>query len=70
MKTSIAMVFGAVPLLTTGVAFAQDRNMMNGGSGMAGYGWMGGDFGGVWVQALVVVVLVAFVAWIVKQKGK
>jgi hypothetical protein len=44
--------------------------MMTGGSGMAGYAWMGGGFGGLWIQALVVVVVIGFVAWIVGRRGK
>ena len=40
------------------------------GSGMAGYAWMGGGFGGLWLQLLVVVVVIGFVAWIVKKRGK
>jgi len=70
MKTLIGMAAAAVTLLATGVAFAQDDRTMNAGGGMAGYEWMGGGYGGIWVQALVVVVLVGFVAWIVRQKGK
>ncbi len=40
------------------------------GAGMMGYGWMGGGYGGILIQVLVVVVLIGFVAWIVKQKIK
>ena len=52
------------------MAFAQGGGMMNGGGGMAGYGWMGNGYGGIWLQALVLVVVVGFVAWVVKRKGK
>ena len=67
MKTLLAMAVGTVPLLATGVAFAQNGNMMNGG--MGGGGWMGG-YGGIWVPTLLVIVVVGLVAWIVTQKRK
>jgi len=65
MKTLLAMAIGTVPLLATSVSFAQSGNMMNGGAW--GGGWMGG-YGGVWMPLLVVIVLVALVVWVVKQK--
>ena len=65
MKNLLAIAVGAVPLLATGVSFAQSGNMMNGG--MWGYGWMGG-YGAIWMPILMVVVVVAIVLWIVKQK--
>lgn len=40
------------------------------GADMMGYGWMGGGYGGIVIQVLAVVVLIAFVAWLVKQKIK
>lgn len=40
------------------------------GADMMGYGWMGGGYVGILIQVLVVVVLIGFVAWIVKQKIK
>ena len=44
------------------------ETMMNGG--MWGFGnWMGGD-GGIWVPILVVILVVGFVAWLVKGRGK
>ena len=43
--------------------------MMN-GAGMEGYGWMGGGFGGIWVQVLVVVAVIGLAVWILKQRGK
>lgn len=52
-------------LSSPGVAFAQTGNMMNGGMNS---GWMGG-FGGFWVPILLVIV-VALVAWVVMQKRK
>lgn len=66
MKTLLAMAVGAVPLLATGVAMAQNGTMMNGGSW--GVGWMGG-YGGIWMPILLVVV-VGLVAWIVMRKNK
>ena len=64
------MVVGTVPLLATGVSFAQNANMMNGGNGgMWGDGWMGG-YGGIWVPTLLVIVVVGLVAWVVTQKRK
>ena len=66
MKTLLSMAVGAVPLLATGVAMAQNGTMMNGGSW--GVGWMGG-YGGIWMPILLVVV-VGLVAWIVMRKNK
>ena len=66
MKTFHAMVAGAVSLLATSVAMAQNGTMMNGGNW--GVGWMGG-FGGIWMPILLVVV-VGLVAWIVMRKNK
>ena len=65
MKNLFAIGVGAVPLLTTGVSFAQSGNMMNGGTW--GYGWMGG-YSGIWMPVLMIIVAVALVVWIVKQK--
>jgi len=67
MKNLLAVAVGTVPLLTTGVSFAQSGNMMNGGTW--GAGWMGG-YGGAWMPILFLVVLVALVVWIVKQNKK
>ena len=67
MKTLLAMVVGTVALLTTGVSLAQNGNMMNGGNW--GGGWMGG-YGGIWMPLLLVIVVAALVAWIVKRGGK
>lgn len=69
MKTLLALVVGTVPLLATGVALAQNGNMMNGDGGMWGGGWMGG-YGGIWGPILLVIVVAGLVAWVVKQKGK
>jgi len=56
-----------VPLLATGVALAQNGNMMNGGGW--GMGWMGG-YGGIWGPILLVVVIVGVVALVMQRKGK
>lgn len=66
MKTLLVIAAGTVSLLATGVAYAQDANMMNSGGG---FGWMGG-YGGIWAPILVIVVVVGLVAWFVTQKGK
>jgi uncharacterized membrane protein len=73
MKTLFALAVGAIALLTTGVTFAQNGNMMNGGSW--GTGWMGGDgwmggYGGAWMPILLVIVVVALVVLILKGRGK
>lgn len=65
MKNLLAIAVGTVPLLTTGVSFAQSGNMMDGGTW--GSGWMGG-YGGIWMPILMVIVVVALVVWIVRQK--
>jgi uncharacterized membrane protein len=67
MKTLFALAVGAIALLTTGVTFAQNGNMMNGGSW--GTGWMGG-YGGAWMPILLVIVVVALVVLILKGRGK
>ena len=66
MKNLLVAAVGTVPLLTTGVSFAQNGNMMNGGGW--GSDWMGG-YGGIWMLILLVVVVV-LVALIVKRGGK
>ena len=67
MNTLRSVVVGTVPLLSTGVALAQNQTMMGGGAW--GGGWMGG-YGGGWVMILVAVVVVVLVAWIVQRNGK
>ena len=65
MKSWMAMVVSTVSLVATGVALAQNGNMMNdGGWGM---GWMGG-YGGVWGPILLVVVVVGVVVLV--RRGK
>ena len=66
MKNLLAMAVGTAPVFVSGVASAQNGNMMNGG--MWGGGWMGG-YGGIWAPILLVVV-VGLVAWVVMQKRK
>ena len=67
MKTLLAMAVGTVSPLATGVALAQNGNMMN--SGMWGVGWMGG-YDGIWLPILLVIVVVGLVVWVVQRKGK
>lgn len=66
MKNVRAMAVGAVSLLASSVALAQNGNMMNGGSW--GTGWMGGYGGGSMILLLIVVVVL--VAWVVKRGDK
>jgi hypothetical protein len=67
MNSLTAIATGSVSVLASGMASAQDGNMMNGG-GMWGGGWMGG-YGGYWGPILLVVV-VGVVVWAVLQKRK
>lgn len=67
MKSLTALALGLSSTLGSGVASAQNGNMMN-GSGMWGGGWMGG-YGGYWMPILLVVV-VGVVVWAVLQKRK
>jgi len=67
MKTLFVMTVGTVSLLATSVSWAQNGNMMNGGSW--GSGWMGG-YGGIWMPILLIIVVAGLVAWIVKRGGK
>ena len=67
MKTLLAMAVGTVSLLATGIALAQNGNMMNGGGW--GMGWMGG-YGGIWGPILLVVVIVVVVALVMQRRGK
>lgn len=75
MKTFIALVVGAVALLSSGFALAQSGNMMNGGGGWGGGGWMGGGwmgggYGGPWIPILLIVIVIGFIAWIVTRGRK
>ena len=65
MKNLRAVALCSVPVLTTEVSFAQGVSMMN--DGAWGNSWMGG-YGGIWMPILMIVVVVALVVWIVKQK--
>ena len=66
MKNVIALAVGSVPFLGSGVASAQNGNMMNGG--MSGGGWMSG-YGGIWGPILLVVAI-GLVAWVIMQERK
>lgn len=65
MNTLRAWAFAAVPLSASAAVWAQNGNMMNGGSW--GGGWMGG-YGGIWMPILLVVVVVGVVLMVVKRK--
>ncbi len=67
MKMFLAMLVAMGLLLISTVSVAQNGNMMSGG--MWNGGWMGG-YGGMWVPILLVVVVVAVVAWMLGRKGK
>ena len=67
MESLLAMAVGTVLLLATGVALAQNGNMMDGGGW--GMGWMGG-YGGVWGPILLVVVVVGAVVLFMQRRGK
>lgn len=67
MKTSFAIALATVALLGSGHSFAQNTNMMNGGTW--GVGWMGG-YGGIWMPLLLVIAVAGLVAWILKRDGK
>lgn len=66
MKHLSAIAVATASLLATGASWAQNGNMMNGGTW--GSGWMGG-YGGVWTPVLLVV-LAGVIAWIVTRKDK
>ena len=67
MKSPIATATGSMSALASGMASAQNGNMMNGG-GMWGGGWMGG-YGGFWVPILLGV-LIGGIVWGILQKRK
>lgn len=67
MKMFLAILFGMGLLSISAVSMAQNSNMMN--QGMWNAGWMGG-YGGMWVPILLVVVVIAVVAWVLGRKGK
>ena len=67
MKSLLAIAIVTVLLLTVGVCFAQNANMIGGGRA----GWMGGDgYGGIWLPTLLVIVVVGLAAWSVTHKRK
>ena len=67
MKMFLALLVGLGLLLISTVSVAQSGSMMNGG--MWNGGWMGG-YGGMWVPILLVIVVIAVVAWMLGRKGK
>ena len=67
MKNLRLLTVGAAPLLTSGVALAQTGSMMGGEH--SGFGWMGG-YGGFWMPALLIVVVIALVVLVIQRKDK
>lgn len=65
MNNLLSVALGTVLVLVTDASFAQSANMMDGGAWS--HSWMGG-YGGIWVPILIVIVAVALVVWLVKQK--
>ena len=70
MKTMLARIVGALPLLASGVVLAQNGNMMNGGAPGAGWMYGYGGYGGIGGPLLLVVVVVAVVAWMAQRNSK
>ena len=67
MKMFLAIFFVVGLLLASSASLAQNSNMMN--QGMWNAGWRGG-YGGMWVPILLIIVVVAVVAWMLGRKGK
>ena len=67
MKMFLAILFAVGLLFASSASLAQSSNMMN--QGMWNAGWMGG-YGGMWVPILLIIVVVAVVAWMLGRKGK
>lgn len=67
MKIVPAILISLGALLVGDVALAQNGHMMN--DGMWNAGWMGG-YGGMWLPILLVIAVVAVVAWMLGRKGK
>ncbi len=65
MNKFYVLVVGIVLSGAAGASIAQSGHMMNGG--FWGGGWMGG-YGGMWLPTLLVIVVVALVLWVAKQK--
>lgn len=68
MKSLLIAIVGTASVLNSSVSLAQSGNMM-GGSGMWGYGWMGG-YGSSWLPILLVIVIVGLVIWVISQNRK
>ena len=66
MNTFRTLCFGALLLLTTSAALAQNGNMMG---GAWNGGWMVG-YGGMWMPILLAIAVIALVVWIVRRGGK
>jgi uncharacterized membrane protein len=72
MKT---LPVGAITLVTTRIALAQNENMMNGGTGHGGWmdgngwmdGWMGG-YGGVCLSIILFFIIISFIILGLTQK--
>ena len=64
MNTLRTLCVGAVPLLSTSAALAQNGNMMG---GTWGGGWMGG-YGGIWMPILLVAVVVGVIVMLFRRK--
>ena len=67
MKIVPAILISLGALLVGDVALAQNGHMMN--DGMWNAGWMGG-YGGMWLPIVLVIAVVAVVAWMLGRKGK
>jgi hypothetical protein len=67
MKILVAWVTCTGGMLLSNNSPAQSGNMMN--EGMWNAGWMGG-YGGVWVPVVLIITVVAAVAWTVGRKHK
>ena len=68
VSTLKSLTVAAVPLLASGGVVAQTGTMMGGGN--SDLGWMRGYGGGVWMPALLVVIVVALLALIIRRKDK
>ena len=64
MNTLRTLFVGAMPLLSTSAALAQNGNMMG---GAWGGGWMDG-YGGIWMPILLVAVVVGVIVMLVRRK--
>jgi len=64
MNTFRILSVGAMPLLSTSAALAQNGNMMG---GTWGGDWMGG-YGGIWMPILLVAVVVGVIVMLFRRK--